>query len=678
MVITDDQLTASTSSSHQKPIEVVVTTQAGPTSQLNAPLYSPSESIDSAIARSSRSSVDSGTSSDPARAQPGHFVIVAIDFGTTFSGYAFSFTRDPDSIHMMRKWEGGDPGVINQKTPTSLLLTPEGKFHSFGFSARDNFHDLDPQEAKKWLYFEKFKMTLHYRSDLNSETMLKASNGKRVPALEVFAHALRFFKEHALQELSDQSSTKFLNEDVRWVLTVPAIWRAHAKQFMRQAAYDAGLAASTYPEQLLIALEPEAASIYVRRLRMHQLIPDRPFKQTTLTPSKRSSRSQSLTEHPGMDRVSDEFRTGTRYMVVDCGGGTVDITVHEMESRYGNLIELYKATGGPYGSVGVDLEFEKLLINIFGADFIEAFKYKRPAGWVDLMIAFESRKRAANPWKSTPLNVSLPFSFIDYHKKFRGHQVESAIRRYGDKDVRWSSQGMLRLMPEAMLRLFQPTLDRIKQSVGDVLNNPKVRDVRYIFLVGGFSESGLLQSEIRKEFGHLTKVIIPQDVALTILKGAVLFGLDPTVVKVRSSRLTYGVGVLNRFIHGKHPKDKLIVKDGIEWCTDVFDKFAIVDQSIALGDTVLRSYTPARVGQKCSIINIYCSEAKDCTFISEASVKKCGTMCMDLTEVQYQQNLGRRREIQTRMQFGDTEIKVSALDVATGKCVRASIDFLNK
>jgi molecular chaperone DnaK (HSP70) len=38
--------------------------------------------------------------------------------------------------------------------------------------------------------------------------------------------------------------------------------------------------------------------------------------------------------------------------VVDCGGGTVDITVYEMESRYGCLKELHKATGGPYGSVG--------------------------------------------------------------------------------------------------------------------------------------------------------------------------------------------------------------------------------------------------------------------------------------------------------------------------------------
>jgi hypothetical protein len=44
---------------------------------------------------------------------------------------------------------------------------------------------------------------------------------------------------------------------------------------------------------------------------------------------------------------------GTRYIVVDCGGGTVDITVHELDNKLGTLKELYKATGGPYGSVGM-------------------------------------------------------------------------------------------------------------------------------------------------------------------------------------------------------------------------------------------------------------------------------------------------------------------------------------
>ncbi len=42
---------------------------------------------------------------------------------------------------------------------------------------------------------------------------------------------------------------------------------------------------------------------------------------------------------------------------------------------------------------------------------------KRPAGYVDLMIAFEARKRTASPFKNNPLNISLPFSFIDFYKK---------------------------------------------------------------------------------------------------------------------------------------------------------------------------------------------------------------------------------------------------------------------
>ena len=136
--------------------------EPGTSNTLKAKKQSPDTSFDNAITavNSSRTAAEFSLT-DPSR-PPGHFVIVAIDFGTTFSGYAFSFTRDADSIHMMRKWEGGDSGVINQKTPTALLLTPDGKFHSFGFSARDFFHDLDPQEAKKWLYFEKFKMALHY------------------------------------------------------------------------------------------------------------------------------------------------------------------------------------------------------------------------------------------------------------------------------------------------------------------------------------------------------------------------------------------------------------------------------------------------------------------------------------------------------------------------------------
>jgi len=607
-----------------------------------------------------------------------HFVVVAIDFGTTFSGYAFSFTRDPDSIHMMRKWEGGDPGVINQKTPTTILLNPDGEFHSFGFTARDFYHDLDAVEASRWMYFEKFKMALHGSTgELNEDTTILASNGLSFSAMMLFTYALRFFKDHALKELASQSSTPIVNDDIRWVITVPAIWKASAKQFMRRAACLAGISDPENSESLLIALEPEAASIYIRRLRRSQLVPDKPTPRP-LSPSKTEHAEESLIS---LDYVADEIKPGTRYMVVDCGGGTVDITVHEMESETGHLKELYKATGGPYGSMEVDREFERLMSDIFGSEFIESFKLKRPAGWIDLMIAFESRKRAATPFRNNASNISLPFSFIDYHKKIFGTQVEAAIKRFSNKDIRWSMQGMLRLMPEAMLSLFQPTIDNIKNAIEHVLNNPSIGGIEYLFLVGGFAESPIIQSALKKEFSQKVKIVIPQDVSLTILKGAVCFGLDPTVITVRKSRHTYGVGVVNKFDPALHPVDKRMEKDGTEWCTDIFEPFVLADQTVALGDSVVRRYTPANKNQTSSIIHIYSSEASSVQFVTDPGVRRCGTLRLDLSNVaDGDDRTGgqKRREIQVRMTFGGTEISTSALDVAAGLCVRANIDFLNK
>jgi hypothetical protein len=53
--------------------------------------------------------------------------------------------------------------------------------------------------------------------------------------------------------------------------------------------------------------------------------------------------------------------------------------------------------------------------------------------------------------------------------------VESTIRRFNDPDIKWSTQGMMRLTPDAMKRLFHPTVEKIKNAIGDVLNSPDVK-----------------------------------------------------------------------------------------------------------------------------------------------------------------------------------------------------------
>ena len=45
------------------------------------------------------------------------------------------------------------------------------------------------------------------------------------------------------------------------------------------------------------------------------------------------------------------------------------------------------------GNTDVSLHFQEILEDIFGVDVMKQFQQKRPAGFVDLMIAFESRKR---------------------------------------------------------------------------------------------------------------------------------------------------------------------------------------------------------------------------------------------------------------------------------------------
>lgn len=44
-------------------------------------------------------------------------------------------------------------------------------------------------------------------------------------------------------------------------------------------------------------------------------------------------------------------------------------------------------------------------------------------------------------------------------------------------------------------------------------------EIKYMFLVGGFAESPILQHEMRSEFGNIMKILIPQEVSLAILKG---------------------------------------------------------------------------------------------------------------------------------------------------------------
>ena len=90
-------------------------------------------------------------------------MVVAIDFGTTFSGYSFSlrheFKNDPLKISTV-KWIA-DAGVF-EKTSTCILFDALGNFDSFGFEAEENYANLAATNKHlDWYFFRRFKMMLY-------------------------------------------------------------------------------------------------------------------------------------------------------------------------------------------------------------------------------------------------------------------------------------------------------------------------------------------------------------------------------------------------------------------------------------------------------------------------------------------------------------------------------------
>lgn len=55
-------------------------------------------------------------------------------------------------------------------------------------------------------------------------------------ALRVFTDILKYIVVLMLGRLKRAYGDTFSKEDIKWVLTVPAMWKASARDFMRQAA----------------------------------------------------------------------------------------------------------------------------------------------------------------------------------------------------------------------------------------------------------------------------------------------------------------------------------------------------------------------------------------------------------------------------------------------------------
>ncbi|MGW0885369.1 Hsp70 family protein [Streptomyces sp. NPDC002671] len=432
-------------------------------------------------------------------------------------------------------------------------------------------------------------------------------------------------------------------DDLRWCLTVPACWSDYQKAVMRDVAKNAGLPGED--GRVLLSLEPESAAHYARVSGVRVIGEDDETAEDLMAP-------------------------GARFMVVDCGGGTVDITAYENDAD-GKMVEIGRSIGDRFGSDFLNRAFENShLAECLGdTDILDEIRDSCPEALLNLIDQWERAKLHVTLDQEDSINLLIP-SAID-------RRIGAAVRKRLARRQNRVNDAIV-LTPAHIHALFDTvvpgTLDLIEtqlQQMAATRGENTRPDV--ILLVGGFSGSPYLQQAVKERFGDRALVMVPPNPDIAVLFGATHFCYDPQT-RARRSRFTYGTEVNKPFEEGIDPEDKRYVTSyGLVTCRERFSVFARAGESIPTDAEVMHGYIPLEDDVDAMELDIFATNDADPRYVTDPGCDLIGTVRVDLTSVMRFPR--RERSVRVFMKFGETEIKVRAELVHGGQSVATEVRF---
>ena len=235
---------------------------------------------------------------------------------------------------------------------------------------------------------------------------------------------------------------------------------------------------------------------------------------------------------------SEECLTEFCYLVVDCGGGTVDIAAHRITKQHGNIVinDIAPPHGGNCGGFAVNDQFEKLLLDILkiSPEKFQQLKINCAVQWNTLMNEnFEKDKITLDPKDElSAITLEVPSKIYKEIKKIAGKSFEKLIGDYGDENIEWDEDESAIVLNYSVIdKLFEPVLGQICELIKTVLAKNECNEVKTILLVGGFAESANLFKRIKDTFGKEYNVNRSTTPAFSVVKGAVLCGQQEKLIK---------------------------------------------------------------------------------------------------------------------------------------------------
>ncbi|PCH36674.1 hypothetical protein WOLCODRAFT_157373 [Wolfiporia cocos MD-104 SS10] len=426
-------------------------------------------------------------------------LVLALDIGTTFSGVSYAILDHGEipTIRTVTRYPGQENAAGDSKIPSILYYSPNGTVHSIGAEADEPGMALVAEDEDlvfvEWQGL--FQRMLHLRPDALGSDEIKKADIPKLPPGKTVVQVLSDFMEYLYRcakrfiiesHASGDSLWSSVEDRIDFVLSHPNGWEGPQQQHMRRAATLAGLVPDTLTGQSRIHFVTEGeASLYY-------------------------CVSQGL--------VENSIQNGQTVMIVDAGGGTVDLSVYNFASVAPLSIEEVAAPEClMQGSTRVNIRARSFLK--------EKLQHSRFGNDEDIQTMVEFFNKST---KAVFKNSDEP-SYIKFGT-MGSNDPSVQIRR-----------GQMILSGHDVASFFEPSIrsivDTIRAQHEDIFP-----PLTAVFLVGGFAASPWLFSQLQQSLTRLGLTVSRPDrhTNKAVAEGAVAFFLT-NWVSARVARLTYGV-----------------------------------------------------------------------------------------------------------------------------------------
>ncbi|KAI9766117.1 MAG: hypothetical protein M1835_007257 [Candelina submexicana] len=468
-------------------------------------------------------------------------LIVGIDFGTTFSGVAFAFATNTEAKEdIITEWPGAG-NQTKQKIPTVLYYDQYQKVVGWGPDIADALAPTGyPKPGVQKVEWFKLQLMLSGNTYIDPINLPPLPPGKS--EIDVAADYLFKLRQAMRNQLQKTLGEVFNREErnIRYFLTVPAIWNDAGKAATRAAAIQAGFLRDENDNRLTLITEPEAAAMFCSKTGLLNL------------------------------KIHDAV------LIVDCGGGTVDLIAYEVEEETPfTVAECTAGSGDSCGSTALNRNFSNILR-------AKIRKMKLPDGsktagkvYAKCIMDFENRIKAdfRNNGQKWAVDVGIEAEF-----------PEAGIE-----------EGYMTFTNEEILQCFEPVVNRILELVRNqiIAIQAQNRQLQNVLVVGGFGASEYLFQQIKLHVPpqFQAKVVRPMDSVAAIVKGAVTAGITERVITSRVARRHYLMATLQPFKEGHHPEQYRVPSlDGKDRCKYTRQIFVQKGQRVKIGEPVKVSF----------------------------------------------------------------------------------------